>query len=228
METANFCLFSANRIGKQKFVFPGRQTINGQRHLLYSQKCPSTSKKCYVYTYTHIYIYIYMSIYIYEYIHIHIHMYLLLFQTESGSPGVFTYSRLLIAQMEVCLLSDCCLSDKWKLSVRKRNKWTTLTKLICPSMSDPCWMSVSMSMPNVHVHVHARCLCPCLCRKSVSMLMSMSVSMSVTCLCPCTCSFTCRCQSSGLSKYCMFLNMNLQIFCTSTFRRVLCVKREKR
>ncbi len=38
-KTANFRLFFANR--KRKFVFLGRQTINGNRRLLFQQTCPS-------------------------------------------------------------------------------------------------------------------------------------------------------------------------------------------
>jgi hypothetical protein len=34
-------LFSANRDGKQKIVFLGRQSINGKWCLLYQQTCPS-------------------------------------------------------------------------------------------------------------------------------------------------------------------------------------------
>ncbi len=34
-ETANFCLLEANENGKQKFVFLGQQTINGNRRLLF-------------------------------------------------------------------------------------------------------------------------------------------------------------------------------------------------
>ncbi len=55
METANFRLFGAGGNGKRKFVFLGRQTINGKRCLLYQQTCLSMSKKCYVYTYTYTY-----------------------------------------------------------------------------------------------------------------------------------------------------------------------------
>jgi hypothetical protein len=40
----NFCLFSANRDGKQKIVFLGQQSINGKWCLLYQQTCPSVVK----------------------------------------------------------------------------------------------------------------------------------------------------------------------------------------
>ncbi len=36
-EPANFCLFAAKGNGKQKFVFLGRQTLNGNRSLLFQQ-----------------------------------------------------------------------------------------------------------------------------------------------------------------------------------------------
>ncbi len=39
MEIGNFCWFAAN--GKRKFVFLGRQAINGYRRLLCEQMCPS-------------------------------------------------------------------------------------------------------------------------------------------------------------------------------------------
>jgi hypothetical protein len=40
-ETANFHLFAANENGKRRFVILGRQTINGNRRLLFQQTCPS-------------------------------------------------------------------------------------------------------------------------------------------------------------------------------------------
>jgi hypothetical protein len=40
-EAAIFGLFAANGNGKRKFVFLGRQTINGNRRLLFQQTCPS-------------------------------------------------------------------------------------------------------------------------------------------------------------------------------------------
>ncbi len=40
-KTANFCLFAATGTGKRKFVFLGRQTINGNRRLLFQKTCPS-------------------------------------------------------------------------------------------------------------------------------------------------------------------------------------------
>ncbi len=45
-ETANFRLFAAN--GNGKLVFLGRQTINGNRRLLFRQMCPSTSMYEYI------------------------------------------------------------------------------------------------------------------------------------------------------------------------------------
>ncbi len=41
METENFRLFAENRNIKGKFVFLGRQTMNGNRRLLFQQTCPS-------------------------------------------------------------------------------------------------------------------------------------------------------------------------------------------
>jgi hypothetical protein len=41
MEIANFRLFAANRNRKRKFVFFGRQEINGTRKLLFQQTCLS-------------------------------------------------------------------------------------------------------------------------------------------------------------------------------------------
>jgi hypothetical protein len=41
-ETANFRLFAANRNGKRKFAFLGRQTINVNQLLLFQYTCPST------------------------------------------------------------------------------------------------------------------------------------------------------------------------------------------
>jgi hypothetical protein len=40
-EMANSCLFAANGNGKRKFVFLSRQTINGNRRLVFQQTCPS-------------------------------------------------------------------------------------------------------------------------------------------------------------------------------------------
>jgi hypothetical protein len=40
-ETANLRFVAANVNGKQKFVFLGRQTINGNRRLLFQITCPS-------------------------------------------------------------------------------------------------------------------------------------------------------------------------------------------
>ncbi len=37
IENGNFCLFAAIRNGKRKFVFPGRQTMNGNQRLLSQQ-----------------------------------------------------------------------------------------------------------------------------------------------------------------------------------------------
>jgi hypothetical protein len=44
-ETANFRLFATNEKGKRKFVFLGRQTMNGNQRLLFQQTCPSTSQR---------------------------------------------------------------------------------------------------------------------------------------------------------------------------------------
>jgi hypothetical protein len=43
MENGNSQLsfFDENRNGKRKFVFLGRQTINGNQYLLFQQMCPS-------------------------------------------------------------------------------------------------------------------------------------------------------------------------------------------
>jgi hypothetical protein len=41
MENGNFRLLAANGNGKRKFVFLGRQTINGNRRLLFQQTCLS-------------------------------------------------------------------------------------------------------------------------------------------------------------------------------------------
>ncbi len=43
-ETANFSFFTANGKRKWNFVFLGRQTINGNRRLLFQQTCPSMHK----------------------------------------------------------------------------------------------------------------------------------------------------------------------------------------
>jgi hypothetical protein len=40
-ETANFCLFAANRNDKRKSVFPWSTNFNNNRRLLFEQKCPS-------------------------------------------------------------------------------------------------------------------------------------------------------------------------------------------
>ncbi len=39
--TANICLFAANRNRNWKFVSLGLQTINGEQHLLFQLTCPS-------------------------------------------------------------------------------------------------------------------------------------------------------------------------------------------
>jgi hypothetical protein len=41
MENGNIRLFAANGNGKRKFVFLGRQPINGNQRLLCQQTCPS-------------------------------------------------------------------------------------------------------------------------------------------------------------------------------------------
>jgi hypothetical protein len=70
-------------------------------------------------------------LYIYIIIYIYIYIYMLLFQTENGSPGDFSWSiyRLLIVQIEICRLSICWRRNKRKLSVCKRTRWTKRTCL---------------------------------------------------------------------------------------------------
>jgi hypothetical protein len=48
MEYSNFRLFAANRNGKQKFVFLGRQTKSGNRRVLFQQTYPSMHTYCMV------------------------------------------------------------------------------------------------------------------------------------------------------------------------------------
>ncbi len=69
-ETVNSYLFAANRNGKQKFVFLGWQTVNGNWRLLFQQmyRYPSIVLCTYLHTYTLYNIYLRKGAYFYNFL----------------------------------------------------------------------------------------------------------------------------------------------------------------